>query len=285
MEMQRTLNCSDKKMLELNQCLGVILGQKNLEPYLAAALTARNKQLEDLFTIQDLNFIIKEKVKKKEVEQEILKPVVFADIPALITCLLESREIDTEQHQLQLGLDSGQNILKVCLIVCEKEKDKEEPLHQRARHCDGIGGREAKLTLVKRLLIVACAPEVAESWANIKTILEKLDIGSLGSCPISVDVKVMLILCGKQAASSKHPCPYCECQAPFICPCLPNTLGSLARHYQKYVEAGSKKSTAMNFNNCVNPALLHGNPDRTILDLLTFPEFHVMIGTTGHIVK
>ena len=108
MEMQRTLNCSDKKMLELNRCLGVILGQKNLEPYLAAALTSRNKKLEDLFTIQDLNFIIKEKVKKKEVEREILKPVVFADIPALITCLLESREIDTEQHQLQLGLDSGQ---------------------------------------------------------------------------------------------------------------------------------------------------------------------------------
>ena len=68
MEMQRTLSCSDKKMLELNWCLGVILGQKNLEPYLAAALTARNKQLEDLFTMQDLNFIIKEKVKKKEVE-------------------------------------------------------------------------------------------------------------------------------------------------------------------------------------------------------------------------
>ena len=87
MEMQRTLSCSDKKMLELNRCLGVILGQKNLEPYLAAALTARNKQIEDLFTIQDLNFIIKEKVKKKEVEREILKPVVFADIPALITCL------------------------------------------------------------------------------------------------------------------------------------------------------------------------------------------------------
>ena len=89
MEMQRTLSCSDKKMLGLNRCLGAILSQKNLEPYLAAALTAQNKQLEDLFTIQDLNFIIKEKVKKKEVEREILKPVVFADIPALITYLLE----------------------------------------------------------------------------------------------------------------------------------------------------------------------------------------------------
>ena len=91
MEMQRTLNCSDKKMLELNHCLGVILGQKNLEPYLAAALTSRNKKLEDLFTIQDLNFVIKEKVKNVEVERVISKPVVFADIPGLITCLLDSR--------------------------------------------------------------------------------------------------------------------------------------------------------------------------------------------------
>ena len=68
MEMQRTLNCSDKKMLELNRCLGVILGQKNLEPYMATTLTSRNKKLEDLFTIQDLNFIFKEKVKNVEVE-------------------------------------------------------------------------------------------------------------------------------------------------------------------------------------------------------------------------
>ena len=59
MEMQRTLNYSDKNILEVNQFLGVILGQKNLEPYLAAALTSRNKKLEDLFTIQDLNFVIK----------------------------------------------------------------------------------------------------------------------------------------------------------------------------------------------------------------------------------
>ena len=136
-----------------------------------------------------------------------------------------------------------------------------------------------------RLLIVAFAPKVTKSLANIKTVLKKLDIESLSSCPISVDVKVMVILCGKQADSSECPCPYCECQAPFIYPCLPNTLGSLSRYYQKYVEAGSKKSTAMNFNNCVNPALLHGDPDQTILELLTFPELHVMTGTTGHIVN
>ena len=68
MEMQRTLNCSDKKMLELNRCLGVILGQKNLKLYLATVLTSQNKKLEYLFTIPDLNFIIKEKVKNLAVE-------------------------------------------------------------------------------------------------------------------------------------------------------------------------------------------------------------------------
>ena len=48
-----------------------------------------------------------------------------------------------------------------------------------------------------RLLIVACAPKVTKSLANIKTVLKKLDIESLSSCPISVDVKVMVILCSK----------------------------------------------------------------------------------------
>ena len=68
MDIKRTLSYSDKKMLELNQCLGVILGQKNLKPYLATVLTSQNKKLEYLFTIPDLNFIIKEKVKNLAVE-------------------------------------------------------------------------------------------------------------------------------------------------------------------------------------------------------------------------
>ena len=45
--------------------------------------------------------------------------VILADIPALITFLLEQRELDPENHTLQLGLDGGQSILKICLLVRE----------------------------------------------------------------------------------------------------------------------------------------------------------------------
>ena len=134
-------------------------------------------------------------------------------------------------------------------------------------------------------MIVGAAPNVEENYNNIKKLLNLLDLESLGDCPFSVDIKVMLLLCGKQSASCKHNCPYCECFAPFTCPCPANTLESLATHHSNYQAAGSKKSTAMKYNNCTQPALISGSPDKTMLEVFSFPELHVMTGMVGKLVK
>ena len=80
-------------------------------------------------------------------------------------------------------------------------------------------------------------------------------------------------------------CPYSECFAPFTCPCPANTLESLATHHSNYQAAGSKKSTAMKYNNCTQPALISGSPDKTMLEVFSFPELHVMTGIVGKLVK
>ena len=256
-----------------------------MQSRLDSSLTSHNRLLEDIFSVSYLYFNKKSNDGSEEIEEEVKKPIVIADITALVAFLIESRELDPDRVELQLGLDGGQGILKVCLLVYEAVDGENESASKRIRYCDGVGGRKAKLTSVKRLMVIAAAPGVEENWYNIKCILDKLEVASLRTCLLSVDMKVQLLLCGKQTASSKHPCPYCECKAPFICTCPRNTLGSLKTHYTNYMAAGCKKSMAKNFNNCINPALLQGPPDLQVIEFLTFPELHVMTGTVGHLVN
>ena len=249
-----------------------------------SSLTSSNRELEEFFSISYHQFARKDDGGNGGSE---LTPIVTADVRLLLEHLIDRRELDPDRVQVQIGLDGGQGILKVCMLVYEAVSDENgDSARKRLKHSDGVGGRQAKLTSVKRLLVIAAAPGVEETWENLKCLLEKLDISTLHpSCLLSVDIKVQLILCGKQSAASTHPCPYCECQPQFTCDCRRNTLGSLTRHYEEFIAAGGKKINAKNHNNCVNPPLLQGPSEAQVINLLTFPELHVMTGTVGHIVK
>ena len=100
---------------------------------------------------------------------------------------------------------------------------------KRARHQEGVSGRQAKNSSVKKLMVVVAAPNTKESWENIETLLGELDIASLSTCPFAVDMKVQLILLGKQTGASKHTCPYGHGSALFDSPCPLITLKNLER--------------------------------------------------------
>ena len=155
---------------------------------------------------------------------------------------------------------------------------------KRAWHQDGVSGRQFKLSSVQKLMVVAAAPDTEESWENIETLLSELDIASLSACPFAVDMKVQLILLGKQTGASKHNCPYGHGSAPYnTCPLI--TLKSLEENYQAFQAAGSDEKKAKDFNNCVRPALLQGDPQTTTLELLTIAELHIMTGTVGKLIQ
>ena len=160
---------------------------------------------------------------------------------------------------------------------------------KRARHQDGVSGRQAKNSSVKKLMVVAAAPNTEESWENIETLLGELDIASLSACPFAVDMKVQLILLGKQTGASKHACPYGHGSAPFDSPCPLITLKNLEENYKAFQAAGGDEKKAKEFKNCIRPALLQGPPDTTALELLTIPELHLLTGTVGklaqHLIK
>ena len=148
MELQLQTNISDSKLLEIRRCLGVWFGNKKLEPYLKAALTDRNKDMVDFFSYQELTF--QSKVKGKE--EEVVRPVISANLPALITFLLQERNLDPDNTEITFGLDDGQGILKIMMIMKE-EPGRAEPPRQRARHSEGVSNsKNRKLSGVKKLI-------------------------------------------------------------------------------------------------------------------------------------
>ena len=150
LELQLQTGVSDSKLLEICRCLGVILGNRKLEPYLKAALTERNRSLEELFSCQSITF----RSKVKGEEEEVERPVIYADLPALVAFLLDQRHLDPDTSKITFGLDDGQGVLKVMMIVKDQQPDGgAEPPRQRARHSDGVSSSKTrKLSGVKKLI-------------------------------------------------------------------------------------------------------------------------------------
>ena len=109
--------------------------------------------------------------------------------------------------------------------------------------------------------------------------LEALDFG------FTCDLKLDLILCGKQCAASKHCCPFCDGCSPWLTETSPTTIGSLWAAYDAFLEAGSNLKLAQRFMNVVNPPLIIGPNDSKVLGLVYFPELHVLTGIVGKLVK
>lgn len=171
---QQPLNVSDTKLKILNQCLATVLRQRAVQPYLQDALS--NWDLKDLFTLHNTKFVQKT---KEGAESEVEKPAVVADIRALVTLLIEERNIDPDNQIIQLGLDDGQGVLKLCLVVRDAIGQQELP-SRHARHEDCVAGsRGYLLSSVKKLQIVAAVPHVAESW-EMRRLLNLVDIQSIG---------------------------------------------------------------------------------------------------------
>ena len=66
---------------------------------------------------------------------------------------------------------------------------------------------------------------------NIKKLLDLLDLDSLQSYGLAVDMKVQLILVGKQSAADKHACLFGECHSKYDC--QSSTLGKAYMEVQK----------------------------------------------------
>ena len=127
--------------------------------------------------------------------------------------------------------------------------------------------KSTKLSSVKKLFFICLVPWVQELYQNIKSILQELKLEGM-EYGISADIKIYLILCGKQTASCLHPCPYCEGVAPWNRDYEDLTIGSLNNWYQKFIRSNNNKNNAKKYQNVINPPLLVGDDATKTLKIL-----------------
>ena len=78
----------------------------------------------------------------------------------------------------------------------------------------------------------------AETYFNVKSLMEKVDVQGI-KYAFSQDLKMYLILLGKQSASCTHPCPFCTGRKPWTDKCADNTIGSLNINYENFLSSGA----------------------------------------------
>ena len=185
---------------------------------------------------------------------EVMKPAVYAEDAQDLACkVMMERGLNPDDFVIQVGLDDGQNMVKVMMTIKEKVIISEEK-GKKAKYSEGYCPKEFRLSGVKKLIVLFVSP-TCERHDNISTILELLGLGAIDFV-CSADLKMLHIICGKQAASCKHCCPFCDGSSPWLGKYQSLTIGNLWSNYNSFVANDSNIKTAMKFGNTVNPPLL-----------------------------
>ena len=197
--------------------------------------------------------------------------------------VVDVRGLDQADHVIQFGFDDGQGLLKLMVVIKSSEVIDDIGKKKRSKYSEGVCTGSLKLSSVKKLFIIGLVPSVSELYPNIKAILDevKLDGVSFG---FSADIKLYLVMIGKQAASCIHSCIYCEGQAPWDNKYTSLTIGLLKEWQQKYLANGEVKKDAQHFQNVVNPPLLVGESSTKVIEILNIPELHCLTGTVRKII-
>jgi hypothetical protein len=173
----------------------------------------------------------------------------------------------------QIGIDGG--FVKVCLNVVEENKSVLDK-------CSSLAAN-AKDTGVKRLFL-SIIPGMLENYENMSLLLSSSNIKNLVFL-FACDLKVTNIIVGIQSASSTFPCPWWEGKAQWVEEAQLRTIGRIKQLASKHSEAGKHTGKAKEYFNCVNPPLLNGVDNATVLSLVPPPELHLLLGVTNTIFK
>ena len=154
---------------------------------------------------------------------------------------------------------------------------------------DNTGGRDEaglKASGGKRSLVLLVCDGAVENYENIKKLFALLDLPSLDvPFRFTTDIKMLRIMLGLSGGNPKFGCPYClGCQIPpgkkgEYVKGLNRTLGFCKFSHEKYTAAGSVKSDANKFYNCIETPIdiMSGEDDTWTLALYPPPVLHCVL--------
>ena len=254
----------------------VKFGRKAVEPGLSDALTSQKEKLRAFY-----NYEMTESTKvqtKTRTEVTTEQPYVHCtDISALWELIIELRKIAKDDEEITIGIDDGQDMLKIMCSI--KKKSKKKSTAKRAKYSDGVSPHSANLAGVKKTFILALMPYTCENYVNMKRLMSKLNFRGL-KFTFTLDLKMTLILLGKQMGACKFACILCDGCSPWLGEFSMLTLKSLMEWFQEWDK--SDHTDGKPFRNVIHQSILSymevWGEDTLIMDIINIPELHILIG-------
>ena len=156
--------------------------------------------------------------------------------------------------------------------IDQKEKGK------RAKYSEGPVPGSSKLSGVNKTFLLGALPYSQENYSNTKLLLSQLDMADMKPT-FSPDMKMAIYLIGKVYSTCKYPCIFGSGTSPFVDVCELLTVGDAKRWYSEFMAAGGK-GTGIEFASFVYEILFQYPNVTLLIDILNFPELHVMLGIT-----
>ena len=174
------------------------------------------------------------------------------------------RNVSKENCHVRIGLDSGGDFMKITMNVIDKSKHTADN-----RRCSGDSD-----TSVDKLFMIGFVKKIPETHYNMKQMLSEIDIASLlVDYTYCGDQKMLNILAGIKNHASKFPCPYCDAKKLF----LDNEKAEI-RTLHRLTEDLASESKCV-----VNPCLLVGKPEDSILELFPPPALHFKLRCVNYL--
>ena len=135
---------------------------------------------------------------------------------------------------------------------------------------------------MKKVFLLALAPDVPENYVNVKRIWMNLKTELLQKrYTIATDLKLCNILLGMMTHSSCHPCCWCDISKDQLSKRgNARTISSLMKLFWDFFESNTGVDEAKKYGNVIHPPIVSGNIDDVtpVIRVLPPPELHLLIG-------
>ena len=191
-------------------------------------------------------------------------------------------DLIADQHGRQIravhhGVDAGKGFVKFDLTMEFETKADNSDISDQSR---------------RRVIIIAIAPEVAESNSVFGEIYKLLALPVYQHFhSFHADLKAIAYGTGIDGGSSSHPCPYCyieitirrSLKQQFVCGTL-RTCASNRRYYKKFLKSSDKTAAADHFNCTSDPLLLF--PQKSpVISWCRLPQLHLHLHLDWYFAK
>ena len=181
---QKDLNLSTRKRNAMMKFIR-LKGNK-VEPHIREIIQAEKAQLSEFYKTSVVEF-------QSSNGESLLKPIAFTDDP---NCLLDF--VDNERGKTEMvrkvGLDGGKGFLKMMCSSISID-DLQPTKKSRVTKADGIVGSDQKQCSGEKIVPLAVAPDVPETYHNIKILLKLCNLEQL-DLVFTGDLKIYNIMLG-----------------------------------------------------------------------------------------